>query len=112
MTKPPAFPLYASDFLTDTSAWTIEEMGAYVRLLFTEWINKELPNDPIQLSRIAGCSPKKFQKVWCKISFKFRVNSSGKLINEKLEKIRQEQIKYRESKSKAGKAGAEARWQS
>jgi len=111
MNKAPAFPLYASDFLTDTISWDISEVGVYFRLLCAEWLNRELPNDQVELARIAGCSPKRFQKVWSKINFKFQENDTGGLVNNKLEKIRTEQIKHRESRSKAGKQGAKVKWQ-
>jgi len=84
----------------DTNSWTIEEIGIYQRLLLTEWVNGGLPNDEVRLARIAGCSTKKFQKWWTTIKIKFRVNGNGQMINTRLEEVRNNQIKYSESRRK------------
>ena len=39
MGKTPAFQLYAADFYMDTNSWSIDEIGIYTRLLFSEWVN-------------------------------------------------------------------------
>jgi uncharacterized protein YdaU (DUF1376 family) len=46
MNKAPAFQFYASDFLADTASWTAEEVGVYVRLLASEWVNGCIPPMP------------------------------------------------------------------
>ncbi len=51
MSKAPAFQLYAADFYMDTNTWSIEEIGIYTRLLFSEWVNGPLPNDETRLAR-------------------------------------------------------------
>lgn len=116
MAKSPAFQTYASDYYIDTNAWTVDEVGIYQRLLLTEWVNGGLPNDEKRLSRIAGCSLKKFQKAWVTVSKKFKngnfletksgssisIDSNllgkGYLINLRMEEVRQNQIKYSESR--------------
>ena len=107
MANAPAFQMYAADFLVDTLDWTVDEIGIYIRLLLYEWVNKELPIDPKRLAKIAGTSPKKFTKRWSKIQFKFIQNGNGFLINERLEETRQDQEKFRQGQSIAGKKGIE-----
>lgn len=105
MGKSPAFQMYASDFLVDTNDWTVDEVGIYLRLLLSEWVNKNLPNDEKRLSRIAGCDYQKFKKKWFRVSTKFKINGSGFLINERLELEREKQDKYIELQSEKGKMG-------
>ncbi len=110
MNKPPAFQLYAADFYMDTNEWTVEEMGIYTRLLFSQWTNGDLPPEPSRLARIAGCGTKKFQIGWGTISIKFILNGNGRLQNKKMEKVRETQQKYRELQAEFGKKGAKERW--
>ena len=100
MSKAPAFQLYASDFYMDTNHWTIEEIGIYQRLLLTQWVNGSVPSDEPRLARISGCGLKKFQKWWPTIKIKFHLNGNGELKNLKLEEVRNNQLKYSESRRK------------
>ncbi len=109
--KSPAFQLYASDFYMDTSGWTCTEVGAYFRLLMSEWVNGPLPNDTEHLARIAQIDHGNFKKLWRPtIEEKFVPNGNGTLINNRLERVRERQRKYRESQAQKGKYGAEKRW--
>lgn len=124
MGKAPAFQLYAADFYMDTVGWTATEVGAYFRLLMHEWVNGPLPNDMGQLARIAGVDPKTMKKFWdTSIGTKFVPSDPGKFPgtctgkfpikngvcaweNSRLEKTRQEQLKYVESQ----RDKANSRW--
>lgn len=101
MGSPPAFQMYAADFLVDTADWTVDEIGIYLRLLLNEWVNGQLPNDDKRLSRIAGVSHQKFKKKFKTLEGKFKVNGSGFLYNRRLEEEREKQLIWRE-KSKLG----------
>lgn len=105
--NPPAFQLFAADFFMDTVEWSVDEVGIYWRLLQAQWINESLPNDMERLARIAGCGPKKFSSGWKKVKSKFQLNGDGRFQNQRLEETREEQRKYRESLSEAGKKGVE-----
>lgn len=107
MAKAPAFQLYAADFYMDTASWTIEEVGIYTRLLFYQWVNGSIPMDEIRLARIAGCTPKSFQKWWCQIKLKFSVWDHENLINLRLEETRQKQLNHSEKQSNRAKV----RWE-
>jgi uncharacterized protein YdaU (DUF1376 family) len=126
--KSPAFQFYAADFAMDTQSWSAEEVGVYVRLLCSEWVNGSIPPMPAtdgtamslpmanakralnRLARIAGISEEQLLKVWPQVGEKFFRGEDGNLYNSRLEYERQKQIAYRNEKSKAGTAGAEKRW--
>jgi uncharacterized protein YdaU (DUF1376 family) len=108
--KPPAFQLYAADFYMDTNTWSIEEIGIYTRLLFSEWVNGPLPNNETRLARASGCSVKRFRGGWSQVKLKFSVTEDDKLYNERLENVRQEQIEYQEIQRIKGIKSAEKRW--
>ena len=110
MSKSPAFRLYAADFDMDTNTWTNEEVGVYLRLLLSQWVNKDLPADPKKLSKIARTSLKKFNFVFRSISHKFHENGDQKLVNLRLEAERVKQVNYFKKQSKSGMKGAEKRW--
>ena len=111
MSKPPAFQFYASDFYVDTNSWTCTEVGLYMRLLMSEWVNGPLPNDTERLARAAGMDHGNFKKLWCPIvKGKFVENGNGTLINLRLEQVRENQSKFRESQSEKGKRSAKKRW--
>lgn len=110
MGKPPSFPMYASDFDMDTNTWTNEEVGVYLRLLLSEWVNQDLPDDSKKLAKIVRISHKKFQKVFTNISHKFHKNGNNRLVNRRLEEERQKKLNWLENQSKSGKKGADIRW--
>jgi hypothetical protein len=54
--KPPAFQFYPSDWLGSqrVSLMTLEEEGAYIRLLSYCWQHGSIPADPEQIARLIG----------------------------------------------------------
>ena len=108
--KMPAFPLYAADFDMDTNTWTNDEVGVYLRLLLSQWVNGPLPNDTKKLAKIVRISPKKFQNVFNNISHKFHKNGDNLLYNKRLEEERKNKVNYLEHQAKVGREGAEKRW--
>lgn len=103
---PPAFQLYARDWLEGTADMSNEEAGAYMRLLCHSWIRDGLPNDPEKLSRMAGALP---VPSLGQVLAKFRPQPDGKLRNQKQEFIRAETIAYRARQSEKGRKGAAAK---
>jgi uncharacterized protein YdaU (DUF1376 family) len=110
MSKPPAFQLYAADFYMDTNTWTIDEIGIYTRLLFSEWVNGPLPNDETRLARASGCGVKRFRAGWSQVKSKFTLTDDDKLFNTRLEDVRVKQKEYQEKQSVKGHKSAEKRW--
>jgi uncharacterized phage protein (TIGR02220 family) len=101
----PSFQLYAADLYIDTNEWTCEEVGAYTRLLMSEWVNGDLPTDPKRLARITGQDLKRFQKTYPQLKSKFQVNGNGRMVNLRLEETRINQLKYREKQSLRASSG-------
>lgn len=110
MSKAPTFPFYASDFLTSTSEFDADTVGVYIRLLATQWVNNDLPNDIKRLAKIGGVSFERMNVIWKEIGTKFISNSEGRLVNPRLENIRQAKSEFIEKAKEFGKAGAEKRW--
>jgi len=112
MNQSPAFLIYASDLLTATNSWTPAELGIYLRLLLTSWVNGPLPSDVRKLSRICGIPTGTFKKMWDRtVSWKFENNGNGELRNQWLEEVREKQAKFRELQREKGIKGAEKRWE-
>lgn len=108
--KAPAFQMYASDFLTDTTEMTVCEVGAYIRLLLNQWVNGSLPPDPMRLAFIAGMDTKEFAVAWDTIKLKFMINEEGRLCNKRLETVRAAQKAWKKKRQEIGTEAAEKRW--
>lgn len=104
MSKPPAFQLYAADFLTDTVDLSNEEVGAYFRLLCYQWVNGSLPAQLELISRLAHAELPAFESVWASIQAKFTVGEDGRLRNRRMEEVRQKAIRFHESRVSGGKS--------
>jgi uncharacterized protein YdaU (DUF1376 family) len=94
----------------DTNTWTIDEIGIYTRLLFSEWVNGPLPNDETRLARASGCGVKRFRAGWSQVKSKFTLTDDDKLFNTRLEDVRVKQKEYQEKQSVKGHKSAEKRW--
>jgi uncharacterized protein YdaU (DUF1376 family) len=102
--KSPAFSFYAKDFLTGTATMSLEEVGAYVKLLAYQWDAGSVPDDPRERTRILGCSAGQQRVVWLKIASRFtRVGDAYR--NERLETERQKQADRRQRLSDNGSKG-------
>lgn len=101
----PAFQFYASDFLTATQSWDVNEVGIYIRLLSNQWVNLKLPKDTERLARIAGCSHDEFKKAWVILGFKFLEGEDGFLRNIRLESVRAEKNTFLEKQRLNGLKG-------
>ena len=71
----------------DTATWENDEVGAYMRLLLSQWVNGFLPNDLHKLAKIARESDKKFEKKWKNFSNKFVTDGNGFLHNLRMEEV-------------------------
>lgn len=115
--KLPAMPWYPRDFLADgpVALMTLEDEGAYRRLLDYQWLNDAVPSDLQSLAAICkGVSVAKMRALWRKIGPLFHPmpDDPDRLQNDKLERVRAEVLAHREKRSQAGRAGANSRWQS
>lgn len=112
MGEAPAFQFYASDFLGDPAviAMTLEERGAYITLLCIAWMQEGISADTDTIRRMLHATPRRFERMWPAIESCWKSNGNGRLVNPRMEKVRTEQRKYLESRSRAGKLGMKKRW--
>jgi uncharacterized protein YdaU (DUF1376 family) len=110
-TKKPWFPLYAADFLTDIDGWTEVQVGIYIRLLLSQWINGPLPYDQDRLIRLCQTDADRWDEAWLSaLQYKFELLENGSLIaNPRLEQIREQQERFTDARRRAGRASGEAR---
>lgn len=107
--QPPSFPFYASDYLSSSKVqlMTLEEEGAYIRLLSYNWQDGYIPSDITELSRLCKCGPKKMEVLWKRIKPCFVENGDpARLVSPRLEEVRAEMTAYRN----AQKMRADMRW--
>ena len=110
--KRPSFQWYPKDYLTDLSieVMTLEEEGAYRRLMDYEWLHTGLPNDMAQLAKLCRITEARFKKLWPALEPCFKPNRKGtRLIHPRLAAERRKQDLHHKQKSNAGKKGAAAR---
>ena len=105
--NPPAFQLYADDFLAGTSDMTAEEVGVYIRLLCHSWNKNGLENDEKRLGLLAGqCHGIAAAEALQVLGRKFELAPDGKWRNARQEVTRQNLILYREKQAQK----AHLRW--
>lgn len=105
------FPMYPRHFLTSRKVKRLnnEEVGIYLKLLLSQWLDGSLPNNMEDLANICGCQESVMTKSWQRLSDCFTEADNGSLYNEFLEEVREEQRDRYEKRSRAGKAGAAAK---
>lgn len=111
--KQPWYPWYARDFAADEPVllMTLEAEGAYRRLLDHQWLHGSIPDDLKQLGVICkNTPPARMKKLWSAIRPCFAESEPGRLVNPKLERVREEQEEFHERRSRAGRKGNAKRW--
>jgi uncharacterized protein YdaU (DUF1376 family) len=101
------FPFYTKDWSASVAHMSAAQRGVYLSLLIYQWDNGTVPDCPEQCSRIAGAHPM-HDMDWAVVRAKFHVEH-GRLVNHKLEDVRQEQRTKQEAASERGKRAAAAR---
>ena len=113
MGRPPAFPLYAGDFLSDANqmAMTLAEAGAYIRLMCVCWKEGSIPDNPKTLWKLAQAqSLRAFERVWPNVRVCFEERDDGCLVHPRIEQERRKKDAYRQKMSESGKKGAAKRY--
>jgi uncharacterized protein YdaU (DUF1376 family) len=106
------FAYYPAQFDEGTSDFTLAEVGAYQRLLNSQWAKKGIPGDNIgALSRILRCTPTVAKSVWASIAVKFVRGADGLWRNRRIEDERTIAEANQQSARDNGRQGAERRWQ-
>jgi len=108
--KTPAFQFYATDYLSDANVqmMTLEEEGAYIRLLCFCWIEGSIPNDPERLARLCkgGSTTLLTNVLNC---FTQDPNDPSRLVHKRLEQEREKQRAWREKSAQGGRRSAHKR---
>jgi len=115
MNKSPAFQFYPSDWLGSqrVSMMTLEEEGAYIRLLAYCWQHGSVPADPESVARLIGkgATTTLASRVLTMFQPPLVAPFSGGnvLVHERLEEERSKQFKWKEKSSEGGRKSAELR---
>lgn len=116
--KTPAFQFYPSDWLSSqrVQMMTLEEEGAYIRLLCYCWNHGSIPASPELIARLVGksCSIQvatSVQRMFNErsTSVEISLNEDHQLVHDRLDRERDKQALRREQASEAGRKSAESR---
>lgn len=111
--KAPSYPWYPADFLADVAVitMTLEEEGAYRRLLDSQWLNGFVPAEIWDIAAICKNVPvARMRKMWVRLGPLFPELVPGKLQNGRLERVREERAAFMQRQTDKGRQGANTRW--
>jgi uncharacterized protein YdaU (DUF1376 family) len=108
--KAPAFQFYAADWLSSqrVALMTLEEEGAYIRLLAFCWQHGSIPAEPEKIARLIGKGAS--TTLATTLATMFELGGNG-LVHERLEAERLKQELWKTKSSEGGKKSAESRKQ-
>lgn len=108
--KSPAFQFYPNDWLGSqrVQMLTLEEEGAYMRLLCFCWQHGSIPSDPVQAARLIGKGGSTTLATVVLAMFQ-PSPEAGRLVHDRLEAERQKQAAWREKSAAGGRKSAENR---
>lgn len=101
------FPFYTKEWTASVGHMSATQRGVYLSMLVYQWDNGTVPDCPKQCSRIAGAQPL-HDDDWAVVREKFHAEH-GRLVNHKLEDVRQEQQTRQEAASERARRAANAR---
>ncbi len=93
--KDPAVLFYTSDFLADTTLWSYEELGRYIKLLCIQHLQDGVSEDDFTTVS-DGCK---------RVVEKFALGEDGKYRNKRMQAEQERRQAYSESRSQNGKLG-------
>jgi len=108
--KSPAFQFYPTDYIASqrVQMLTLEEEGAYIRLLCYCWQHGCIPSDPEQLARLIGKGAS--TTLATVVAAMFQPSSDGtRLVHTRLEEERAKQAEWRAKSAEGGRKSAETR---
>ena len=113
--KSPWYPWFPRDFAADEPVMlmSLEQEGAYRRLLDHQWLHGSIPADLGQLAVICKMLPAaRMRSVWAGVSRCFEaVEGTDRMVNPRLERVRDTAEEHRERQRQNGSKGAQKRWQ-
>lgn len=109
--RAPAFQFYPKDYTNDehVQLMTLEQEGAYLRLLCHSWLNGSIPADRPAQARICRVPTGKMARLWHGIAPCWTEVVGGRLVNRRQERDRAKQEIFRQGRSEAGKASGAVR---
>lgn len=109
--KSPAFQFYVTDYLGSqrVQMLTLEEEGAYIRLLCFCWQHGSIPSNPKEMARLIGKGASTTLATTLQPMFVKHPNQKGRLVHERLEEERAKQTAWREKSIAGGKKSGELR---
>ncbi len=107
----PYIPLYVSDYEADTAHLTLEEDGAYNRLLRLCWRTADcsIPDDPKWIMRKLRVTADDYYRVVEPVIDEFFVSGMERVFQPRLQKEYEKAKKFQKQRSEAGKASAKSR---
>ncbi len=107
--KAPAFQFYPDQWLSSqrVQMMTLEEEGAYIRLLGFCWQHGSIPADPEQAARLIGKGAS--TTLATVVLAMFVAGDPGRLVHDRLERERVKQAVWREKSAAGGRKSGEMR---
>ena len=111
MTKRPAFQFYPGDWLGSqrVSLLSLEEEGAYLRLLASCWQHGSIPSDPEKIARLIGKGASTTLATTLATMFQPHPYDSALMVHDRLEREREKQDAWAEKSREGGRKSAEKR---
>ena len=109
--RDPAFLLYCTTWLQspDVNSLSLEQQGAYVRLLCFAWLHGSIPEDHEELRHLLGLGDDvaHFDRIWSRLGRRWskKPGTPGQLINTRQEEERAERRQKAEEMRARGQAG-------
>jgi len=91
---------------------TLEEEGAYRRLLDSQWSRGYVPSDPRRIAAILGVTPRKAKELFAAMAECFEEESPGRLVTPFLESVRQYAAKQSRNGSRGGRPKSKSQTES
>lgn len=112
MKKAPAFQFYPKDYESDENVkmMSLEQEGAFLRLLCHSWLHGSIPSEVAALAKICRVPPSKMARLWPGVAPCFTEKTAGRMVNPRQERDRAAQEQHRAERAEAGKRGAEKKW--
>ena len=109
--KRPAFQFYPADYLGSqrVALMSLEEEGAYIRLLCYCWQHGSIPSNPDQIARLIGKGASTTLATTVATMFKPHPNDTSCMVHERLEQEIIKQNEWARKSAEGGRKSAEMR---
>lgn len=104
----PSFPFYAKDWLASTRGLSGAARGYHIDMLALSWLNGGCDLDPETLRRSVGAEKAEWRRVWPELATRWQ-ERDGRMVNPRLERVREEATAYSEARALAGSKGGKAK---